>query len=246
MSVVDKITRIPIKQAFTYEDRHFTPWLCENIDVLGDAIGMELTNAEPEQSTGNFSVDIKAENERGEVVVIENQYGTSNHDHLGKLITYLTSFEAKVAIWIVESPKQEHINAIAWLNEKDNDCGFYLLKVEAIMIGNSNPAPLITLISGPSEESRQIGKIKREHSDTDKRKIAFWQCLLPLAAEHGLREFVNIQPTKDSFKGAGAGFSDLTYMFWINQAYAWIELKIHRRGEGGKEWNLEIFERLKQ
>lgn len=75
-----------------------TPWLCENIDVLSEAIGINLTNAEREQSTGSFNVDIKAEDEDGHVVIIENQFGASDHDHLGKILTYRTAFEAKIAV----------------------------------------------------------------------------------------------------------------------------------------------------
>jgi len=57
--MIDRIQRLPIRNIWRYEDRDFTTWLSENIDVLKDVIGEELSNAEREQSTGNFSVDIK-------------------------------------------------------------------------------------------------------------------------------------------------------------------------------------------
>ena len=57
--------------------------------------------------------------------------GKSDHDHLGKLITYLTAIDAKAAIWIVADPRPEHITAINWLNES-RLASFYLLKLEAI------------------------------------------------------------------------------------------------------------------
>ena len=245
MENVEKIVRVPLKNAFRYEARNLTPWLTDNIDVIGDAIGIELVNAEREQSTGNFNVDIKAENENGDVVVIENQYGASDHDHLGKLITYLTSFEAKVAIWIVEVPKQEHINALTWLNESDNGSDFYLLKIEVIKIGDSNLAPLLTTIVGPSEESKNIGKIKKQDSERHKLRKAFWSQLLDHAKKIGVKTFLSLTSTGDSWIGATSGVRGITYVFWINQHNARIELRIDR-GKGSEEENLKILNKLNE
>lgn len=245
MNKIEKISRIPIKDAFKYEDKNLTPWLCENIDALGEAIGIELSNAEREQSTGNFSLDIKAQTASGDIVVIENQFGASNHDHLGKLITYLTSFEAKIAIWIVETPKQEHINAIAWLNEGDNGCDFFLVKLQAIKIGESNPAPLLTVITGPSEESKQIGKIKKEHSKQDDLRKAFWDQLIALSIKRDLKLFSLITASgRDAWIGATAGVKGLTYVYWVNQLSTRIELRIDR-GKGQDAENLNILNKLK-
>ncbi|MFL1013259.1 DUF4268 domain-containing protein [Flavisericum labens] len=245
MNSVEKIIRIPIREAFPYEARSFTPWLCENIEVLGDAIGIELINAEREQSTGSFNVDIKAENDNGDIVVIENQYGASDHDHLGKLITYLTSFEAKVAIWIVETPKQEHINAISWLNEADNGCDFYFLKIEAIKIGESNPAPLLSKIIGPSEESKQIGKIKKEDSLRHKQRRAFWTKLLSVTSTKKVTTFSAISPSGDAWIGASSGVRGLSFVFWVNQHSVRIELRIDR-GKGSEDENLTILRTLEK
>jgi len=89
--LVQKIKRIPLRNAFPHEARDFTRWLEENIDVLNDCLDITLTNAEREQSAGDFSVDIVAEDESGGKVIIENQLEKSNHDHLGKVITCPTS-----------------------------------------------------------------------------------------------------------------------------------------------------------
>lgn len=244
--MIEKIERLHVKSVWQYEDRNFTPWLCENIDVVSDAIGRVILNPEREQSTGNFNVDIKAEDEEGNIVIIENQFGNSDHPHLGKLITYLASFETtKVAIWIVETPKQEHINAINWLNESSRNCDFYLLTIEAIRIGNSSPAPLLTKIVGPSEESKRIGKIKKEDSEKHKRRFEFWSQLLSTAKKKGLRSFDAISPTKDSFVSATSGTPGLAYLFWTYQNYIRIELRIDK-GKGYDEENLRIFDKLKE
>ncbi|MDW3192649.1 MAG: DUF4268 domain-containing protein [Cytophagales bacterium] len=244
MEDIKKITRVPIKEAFRYEDKHLTPWLTDNIDVVSEAIGIELTSASKEQSTGNFHVDIKAETDDGRIVVIENQYGSSNHDHLGKLITYLTSFEAQIGIWIVEGARTEHINAINWLNESENGCDFYLLTIEAIRIGESNLAPLLTKIIGPSEEAKQIGKVKKEDSERHRLRYKFWVEVLDLCKQKNINTFDAISPTQDAWIGASTGYRGLTYVFWINQHSYRIELRIDR-GKGSDEENLEILSQLR-
>lgn len=243
MNEVNKITRLNIKDVWRYEERELTPWLCENIDVVGDAIGMQLTNAAREQSTGNFSVDIKAEDLEGNFVIIENQFGSSDHDHLGKLITYLASFEANTAIWIVETPRPEHVSAVNWLNESSNNCDFYLLKIEAIKIGASEPAPLLTKIVGPSEEGRSLGKVKKEDAERYSQRLTFWEKLLSRTRTLGLTSFYSISPTKDAWIAASSGVRGLTYVFWSNQNSGRIELRIDR-GKGSEEENIKILRTL--
>jgi hypothetical protein len=109
--------------------------------------------------------------------VIENQLERSDHDHLGKLVTYLAAFEAKTAIWIVIDPRPEHVGAITWLNESGSDASFFLVKVEAIRIGISPAAPLLTLITGPSAETRQVGAQKQERAERhDLREVFGDRC----------------------------------------------------------------------
>ena len=114
---IEKLQRVPLREVWRHEAYDFTQWLQENLDILNDTLDLELTSAEREQAAGSFSIDLVAENNDGQIVIIENQIEKSNHDHLGKLITYLSAREASGAIWIVSEPRQEHINAIAWLNE---------------------------------------------------------------------------------------------------------------------------------
>lgn len=115
--MIQKIARIPLRDAFRHEAMDFTRWLEENIDVLNDCLDITLSNAEREQAAGDFNVDIVAEDDSGAKVIIENQLEKSDHDHLGKVITYLVALEAKTAIWTAADPRPEHVSAITWLNE---------------------------------------------------------------------------------------------------------------------------------
>lgn len=242
--MVDKIIKIPITDAFRYEDRDLTTWLCENIDVIGEAIDMDLANAQREQTTGNFYVDIKAEDSEGNTVVIENQFGNSDHGHLGKLLTYLTSFDAKVAVWIVENPRAEHIRVITWLNESDNGCDFYMLKLEAIKIGSSNPAPLLTKIIGPSEQSKQIGQIKKEHTQQEELRKEMWAMIIDKLQESSVKIFTSTPNGRYAYISATAGKRGLLYEIWVNQNNCRIELRIDL-GKGFEEANLNVLHALK-
>lgn len=244
MKQITKITRLKTKDVWQYEDRDLTPWLTENIDVIGDVIGIQLTNAFREQSTGSFNVDIRAEDLEGNIAIIENQFGNSDHDHLGKLITYLSAFEAKTAIWIVEVPRNEHINAINWLNEGSNGCKFFLLKLEAIQIGDSEPAPLLTKIVGPSKEALDLGQVKKEDAERFNLRYSFWEQFLSRAKKNGLSSFNAISVSKDSWVGATSGVRGLSYVAWVNQYSTRIELRIDR-GKGSEEENLKILNDLK-
>lgn len=240
--MIEKITRVALRKVWKHEAHDFTVWLTENIDVLSEIVGFEISNPEREQSTGNFNVDIKAEDQSGDVVVIENQLEKSDHDHLGKIITYLSSFDAKKAIWITKEARPEHINAINWLNEGSNGCDFWLLQVEAIQIGNSNPAPLITKIVGPSEEAKQVGKLKKEDSERHHLRLAFWTKFLD-TAKGKLTLFNAINPSKDIWIGASAKAKGCQYCFWINKHSLRAELRIDI-GKDSEAENLKIFHSL--
>jgi hypothetical protein len=239
--MVQKIQRIPLRKAFPHEARDFTRWLEENIDVLNDCLDITLTNAEREQSAGDFSVDLVAEDESGGKVIIENQLEKSNHDHLGKVITYLVAMEAKAAIWIVADPRPEHISAITWLNESSS-ADFYLLKLEAIQIAQSDPAPLLTLIVGPSESTKAVGKAKHEFAERYDVRKQFWTQLLELAKSKSKLHSA-ITPGKYSWIGAGSGKSGISYNYVVWQHESAVELYVDR-GKGNDSENKAIFDEL--
>jgi hypothetical protein len=241
MGMIQKISRIPLRDAFKHEAYDFTRWLEENMDVLNDVLDVSLSNAEREQTAGDFSVDIVAEDEAGAKVIIENQLEKSNHDHLGKLITYLVAMEAKTAIWIVADPRPEHVSAITWLNESTN-ASFYLLKLEAIRIGDSPPAPLLTLIVGPTETTEAVRQAKQDFAERHKARRAFWARLLEIAKTK-TKLHAGVSPGRQHWIATGAGKAGLTYHYVVLETESAIELYIDR----GKERDAEtkaIFDSL--
>lgn len=167
-----------LSKFFKKEACDFTPWLAENLHLISEAIGIKIINPSTEQYSDNFRVDIKAELEDGSKVVIENQFGAANHDHLGKIITYKFTHKANVAIWVVEQAKQDHINTINALNESDCGCAFFLLKAQLIRIDNSRLAPEINMIAGPSKEIFKRIKSSVKSVKHSKMLKKFWVTIL--------------------------------------------------------------------
>jgi hypothetical protein len=239
--MIGKIKRVSLRDVWKHEATDFTKWLEDNLDVLSEAINVKLSNPEREKDAGDFSVDLLAEDEDGNTIIIENQLDKSNHDHLGKIITYLTSIGAKAAVWIVSEARPEHINAISWLNES-SAASFYLLKIEAIQIDESSPAPLLTLIVAPSAEGRIIGEKKKEIAERYDIRHRFWTGLLTYAKTK-TKLHANISPTEHGWLGTGAGISGLGYVYAITKHEAYVELYIDRGKDSDAE-NLAVFKQL--
>lgn len=236
---IGKLRRVALREVWRHEAHDFTTWLEHNADVLSDALGVTIDNVERERSAGSFSVDLVGEDGSGHAVVIENQLERSDHDHLGKLITYLAAFEAKTAIWIVSDPRPEHVGAITWLNESVA-ADFFLVKVEAIRIGESPAAPLLTLITGPSPETREVGVQKQERAERHDFRQSFWAGLLDRA--RGQRHpHSGVSPGTDGWLGAGSGRSGAHFTYTIRQRDAAVQLILEGPDE---QVNAQLFEEL--
>lgn len=237
--MVGRIARRPLREVWRHEERDFTVWLRDNIDVLSEQLPFDLVNPEREQPAGNFSVDIVAETDDGRQVVIENQLEKSDHDHLGKVLTYLASVDAKVAIWIVGEPRPEHVQAITWLNQA-NLVAFYMFKVEAVVIGDSAPAPLLTRIVGPSVEAVVAGERKKEFAERYEVRQRFWTAFIPGAVAAGLLPSGRAATTKnwlDARREAGVAWS-----FHIREHETQVVLYIDGWAEAGNAAFLRALE----
>jgi len=220
---------VDLRQLWPNEARDFTTWLAENLDFLGETLGIELSLVEQEASAGVFSADILAEDGSGNPVVIENQLERTNHDHLGKLITYLSNLDAKTAVWITSEPRPEHEQAIHWLNEVlPVDMAFYLVKIEAYRIEGSPPAPALTVVAGPTPEARQVGTQKKGLAKRHILRREFWAQLLERAKENTPLH-AHCSPTANSSLNAGAGKAGLVFQYRIRMDDAEVALRIRRR-----------------
>ncbi len=152
-----KLRRVKLRNALPDEAKDFTPWLCksENLTHLSDTLGMDLKDAKREVKVGSFSLDILCKNKKDKsLVAIENQFGKSDHKHLGQILTYGAGLKASIMIWIAEDFTDEHLATLKWLNKNNNlnkKTGFFGVKVQAIKIDNSNTAIDFVVVSHPSD-----------------------------------------------------------------------------------------------
>ncbi len=169
------IEELPLNQLFKLEDRDFTPWLQKNIEVLGNVIGMDIGDAETEVSIGNYRLDILAyESGTERKIAIENQYGKTNHAHLGQLITYMAGINAEVVVWIAEDFNAEHITAINHLNQISiENVAFFCIKPRLIKIGDSTPAIEFLVVAKPDEWEKHV-RIESNISDRQIKYNNFW------------------------------------------------------------------------
>jgi hypothetical protein len=237
--IIGRLERVELRKVWKHEAYDFTKWLQENVDVLNEATGLALVNIDREQAAGSFSIDLVAEDEGGGKVIIENQLEKSDHDHLGKLITYLTAMEARAAVWIVSVPRPEHVAAVVWLNESSS-AAFYLVKVEAVRIGQSPFAPLLTLIVGPSAETEDVARTKKEFAERYDVRKRWWSLLVkrPDAKLHA-----HLAPSEHTWIGTSSGVRGLSFNYVVTQDSCGAELYIDR-GNGAEKENKSIFDQL--
>lgn len=179
-----KLKEVNIRKVWGHEQYGFSAWLSneENINELGEILGLNLTDIKSEQFVGNYRCDIICKDEISEkVVLIENQLEATNHDHLGKIITYASGLDAAVVVWIVESARQEHASAIEWLNKHtDNTVDFFLLEVHAYQIGDSQPALQFKIVEQPNDFAKnikslsKISEVGEVFAKTMSNRLDFW------------------------------------------------------------------------
>lgn len=144
---------VDLRKMWPHEASNFTPWLAENIGVLGEALGIDLELIEMEADVGDFSLDLLAKDlGTGHKVVIENQLTSTDHDHLGKLLTYAAGFDAGTVIWLAQSIRDEHRQTLEWLNQRTlADTNFFGVSVEVFQIDDSKPAFKFIPVVYPNE-----------------------------------------------------------------------------------------------
>lgn len=189
---------------------NFTPWVAENVDLLADAVGLDITVDETESSVGDFNVDIYAsETGTDRKIIIENQLEDTDHDHLGKLITYASGKGADVVIWVVKHAREEHKAAVEWLNNHTDDkIGFFLCEIKLFQIGDSQIAPAFTVVERPNDWTKEIRKTASANS-TQQQRLEYWQAFNDYAFSDAnfSRIFNKRKPTTDHWMDFSIGSS---------------------------------------
>jgi len=185
------LKQVDLRAAWKREANDFTAWLAleENLSLLGDAIGCDLKLVQVEAEVGDFSADILAEEQNtGRKIIVENQLEVTDHSHLGQIITYASGYNAGVIVWVVKDVREEHRQAIDWLNNHTDDTvEFYLIKIELWQIGDSPCAPKFDIVCKPNDWARTVKGTPSGNQELTKTKLTqleFWTQFKEYAQQH--------------------------------------------------------------
>lgn len=184
-----KLEKVAIRDVWPNEATHFTPWLAtkENIDLLAEEISLDLEVVSYEERVGPFRADILCRETSANFdhyVLIENQFGKTDHTHLGQLMTYASGLSAVTIIWIAEKFTEEHRSALDWLNRiTDDSVDFFGIEIELYRIGDSLPAPMFHVVSMPNNWFKSVRRNTDSSGITDTKRLQqeYWQALKEFA-----------------------------------------------------------------
>ena len=244
MTKLATIDRIDLRDVWPNEAADFTPWLEENISVLGGALGMDLEVQAREAPVGAYQVDLLASDGSGRTVVIENQLGSTDHNHLGQLLTYMAGFDANVIVWIAKKFRDEHAEALSLLNRRTGeDTEFFGIEVELWSIDKSRPAVNFNLVTAPNEWGKQTTSNRPAGtSERSERYRDFFQGLMDtLREEHHFTNARKAQPSNWYYFSAGHAQRAQYGASFAMGGRVRIELYIDR---DDRDWNKRLFDQL--
>ncbi len=210
---IGKLKEVDIRELWKHEQYDFSEWLSkkENIENLNEILGLTLIDISKETYVGAYRCDLFAKDETtGIKVIIENQLEVSNHDHLGKIITYASGLDAKVVVWIVKEAREEHRSAIEWLNNNTNsNVNFFLIEIHAYRIGESDPAPMFQVVEQPNDFIKNNKSTNRDESmnKSQSQRIEFWNQFNNVVIERG-KPFNIRKATTDHWYNVAIGTSE--------------------------------------
>jgi uncharacterized protein DUF4268 len=207
-----EIKRLKTRDVWADEARDFTPWLAANLPLLGKSLDMDLELTSQETPVGDFCCDLLARDlGRDRIVIIENQFGPTDHDHLGKILTYAAGLDAEAVIWIAEKIREEHRETLEWLNRHtDKDIRFFAVTVELIQIDSSPPAANFKAVVFPNEWQRET-KVSVEGSSPRSEAYRAWfqQLIDELREKH---RYTNARAAQlQNWYAFSSGIAGITY-----------------------------------
>jgi hypothetical protein len=250
LSRLEKVERV--RDVWPDEARDFTPWLTDplNISILAEALGLGADGLEyeaDEQPVGPFRADIvcrdttSPENRR---VLIENQFGRSDHDHLGKLLTYASGLDAYMVVLIGEQIREEHRQALSWLNSISNEeHRFFACEIELWRIGDSLPAPRFNVVVEPNEWAKMVSASSDRggagSSEFKQKYVQYWEAFSDALLAR-TREFHVGRPKAQQWMTFRSGKAGVYFAVGATQRDQYIRVSVVIQNENAKS----LFEQL--
>lgn len=245
MANIGKLKEVDVRDLWKHEQYDFSKWLAkdENIEYLNEILGLTLVAVDNEVYVGPYRCDLVAKDETsGITVIVENQLEGTNHDHLGKIITYASGLDAKVIVWIVKEAKEEHRAAIEWLNNNTStDINFFLIEIHAYKIGDSDPAPKFEVVEKPNDFVKRSKTKDREDGEMNKSQAArlyFWEEFNKVVAQRG-KPFNIRKATTDHWYDVAVGSSDAHISITLVNKFGNIVVELYISN------NKALFDKLK-
>jgi len=235
---IGKLKEVDIRNLWKHEQYDFSEWLSqeENINILNDILGLTLVDVSKEAYVGSYRCDLFAVDEStGTKVIIENQLEPSNHDHLGKIITYASGLDAEVIVWIVKTAKEEHRSAIEWLNNNTNSrINFFLIELKAYTIEDSIPAPFFNVIEKPNDfiKNTKINNSSDNLNRSQSERLEFWNRFNEILIDKG-KPFNVRKATTDHWYSVAIGTSVAGILITLvnKESHIGVELYINNSKE---------------
>ena len=234
---LSRITKVNPREIWKHEALDFTQWLAkeENISVLCEELELNLENIKPEAAAGRYNVDLVADDIDTKCkVIIENQLESTDHKHLGQLLTYASAYDASIIIWIVTDYTEEHRQAIDWFNRNINESiSFFLVQIEVYKIGDSAPAPKFNIICEPNNWGKTVKKSGAGDSVSDVKLLQkdFWEGLKEYAIDKNTTVNYGRTPKPQHWYNISFGTSRCHIALTLNTQKAYVGCEVYIRND---------------
>ena len=168
------------------DERAFCKWLAnDGLPMLNESLGLSLEDADEQVIVGRYKADIVCTDmsyaDRPTKAVIEVQLDTSNHGHLGQVLTYAAGLDdtdpelkhvVRHVVWIAEEFTDEHSQTLDWINTYFGQSVYvYGVVARVHTIDGSDPAIEFCVLSTPNRQTRPndgdspVTPLQQEHLD---------------------------------------------------------------------------------
>ncbi len=245
----DTTRQVNVREKWPHEALDFTPWLGNNLDLLGKALGLKLGLIQTEAPVGGppYSCDILArETEKDKPVAIENQLEWTDHSHLAQTLIYTAGLDARITIWVATEFRHEFAEVLNWLNKWTSDeIEFYGVKVAVTKTGDSFNEPSFHKVVWPGGWSKD--DTLPPVPPPSPRRQQFDNFFQPLTREMLHRRFADGATQYYDFTGRffrSRFDKDIGYAASFWESGAWVSLHVHTWDS--IERNNRIFDTLKK
>src|SRR5512132_402981 len=145
-----RLERLDLKSFWGEQLPDLTPWFLQNIDLLSETLGIDITPLEREINVDTGAFNVLGSDANGRPIVIENRLEATDHNQLGQMIVHASGLDAAVVIWVAPRFHEEFRRGLDWLNDRtDQKVDFFGVEIGLVRIGRSLPAPVLDVVVQP-------------------------------------------------------------------------------------------------